>query len=220
MFCDKIKFNKHTKGGNEMNIIDISTDLLTAKVYDGDPVPKLQRLNRMDCGDEFELSALYASLHTGTHIDAPLHFIDDGASIDSIDLERFIGPCTVIELPEGVIAGVTIEQLFPKNCKRLLIKSGGKARFMAGAAEDACQTGLELIGTDGLSIGSKEEDGFVHRAFLSHNIPIMEGLDLSNVNPGEYFLMALPIKISGAEASFARAVLVDDHIFWSGKGNR
>ena len=203
-----------------MNIIDISTDLLTAKVYDGDPVPKLQRLNRMDCGDEFELSALYASLHTGTHIDAPLHFIDDGASIDSIDLERFIGPCTVIELPEGVIAGVTIEQLFPKNCKRLLIKSGGKARFMAGAAEDACQTGLELIGTDGLSIGSKEEDGFVHRAFLSHNIPIMEGLDLSNVNPGEYFLMALPIKISGAEASFARAVLVDDHIFWSGKGNR
>jgi len=201
-----------------MNIIDISTDLLTAKVYDTDPTPKLQKLNRLDCGDEFELSALYASLHTGTHIDAPMHFIDGGDSIDSIDLERFIGPCTVIELPEGVIAGITIERLFPKNCKRLLIKSGGKAHFMTGAAEDACEIGLELIGTDGLTIGSQEEDGPVHRAFLSHNIPIMEGLDLSKVKSGEYFLMALPVKINGAEASFARAVLIDDHIFWSGKG--
>lgn len=205
------------QGGRQMNVIDISTELLTAQVYDTDPTPKLQRLNRMDCGDEFDLSAIYASLHTGTHIDAPRHFIENGNSINSMELERFIGPCTVIELPAGVIAGVTIEQLFPKDCRRLLIKSGGKAHFMSGAATDACKLGLDLIGTDGITIGSKEDDEFVHRAFLSHNIPILEGLDLTSVKAGEYFLIALPIKIDGAEASFARAVLIEDHIFWGGK---
>lgn len=199
-----------------MKIIDISTDLLTAQIYDGDPAPKLQRLNRLDCGDDFELSALYSSLHTGTHIDAPKHFLEDGESIDKLDLNCFIGPCTVIELPKGMIAGVTVEEFFPRNCERLLIKSGGKAHFMSGAVEDACVTGIKLIGTDGISIGKDEDDSFTHRAFLNNGIPILEGLDLTNVKPGKYFLVALPVKIDGAEASFARAVLIDDHIFWAG----
>ncbi|MEG0978414.1 MAG: cyclase family protein [Oscillospiraceae bacterium] len=199
-----------------MNIIDISTDLLTAQVFDGDPAPKIQRLSRMDCGDEFELSALYSSLHTATHIDAPLHFIEDGDSVDKLDMGCFVGACTVIELPKGMIAGVTIEQLFPRSCERLLIKSGGNAHFMAGAVEDACNLGLKLIGTDGLSIGKGEEDSAVHRAFLNNAVPILEGLDLSQVKAGKYFLIALPVKICGAEASFCRAVLIDDHIFWGG----
>lgn len=200
-----------------MKIIDISTELMTATVYKTDPIPKLQRLNRIDCGDEYNLTALYTCLHTGTHIDAPNHFIEDGAALNEIDLENFVGPCTVIELPKGVIAGVTIDKLFPKKCERLLIKSGGKAHFMAGAAEDTSRLGYKLIGTDGITIGKEEEDSAVHRAFLSNNLPILEGLDLSNVNPGEYFLVALPVKIEDTEASLTRAILIEDHIFWSGK---
>lgn len=199
-----------------MNIIDISTDLLTSQIYDTDPEPKLQHLNRMDCGDEFELSAIYASLHTGTHIDAPMHYIENGDSIEKLDLNYFVGPCTVIELPKGMIAGVTVEEFFPRNCERLLIKSGGKAHFMSGAVEDACTTGLKLIGTDGITIGKDEDDAYVHRAFLNNGIPILEGLNLSNVKPGNYYLIALPVRIDGAEASFARAILIDDHIFWAG----
>lgn len=200
-----------------MNVIDISTDLMTAKVYETDPSPKLQKLNRMDCGDDYNLSAIYACLHTGTHIDSPLHFIDEGTSINNVELDCFIGPCTVIELPKGTIAGITVEQMFPKDCERLLIKSHGQAHFMTSAAEDASMLGYKLIGTDSNTLGKKEDDYSVHRAFLNSNVPILESLDLSNVKPGEYFLVALPIKIEGAEASFTRAVLIEDHIFWSTK---
>lgn len=202
-----------------MKIIDISTELMSAIVYDTDPSPKLQQLNKMEFGDEYNLTALYTCLHTGTHIDAPKHFVEDGKSIDKISLDNFVGPCKVIELPRGTIAGVTIDEMFPKDCERLLIKSGGKAHFMAGAADDASMLGYKLIGTDSITIGKEGEDGAVHRAFLNHDLPILEGLDLSEVQPGEYFLVALPVKIEGTEASLTRAILIDDHIFWSGTKN-
>ena len=204
-------------GGVYLKIIDISTEIMSAPAYDLDPKPKLQQLSRIELGDEYNLSALYTSLHTGTHIDAPKHFIEDGKSINEISLDNFVGPCTVLELPKGVIAGVTIDKLFPKKCERLLIKSGGKAHFMTGAAEDASMLGYKLIGTDSITIGKEGEDNSVHRAFLNHDLPILEGLNLNDVQPGEYFLVALPVKIQGTEASLTRAILIEDHIFWSGK---
>ena len=94
-------------------------------------------------------------MHTGTHADAPLHFIDGGASIDEVPLEPFIGPCTVIEVPEGAITGEDINEKFPQKCERLLIKGGGKAYFHSSAADELADIGLKLIGTDSLSVGVK-----------------------------------------------------------------
>lgn len=200
-----------------MSIIDISNDLLTAEVYEGDPVPEITRVKKIpDC--YYNLSTVFACLHNGTHVDAPLHFLDDGDSIDKLNLEKFIGPCRVIEVSPGIITGQLIENSFPRDCKRILIKSHGKAYLHYTAAEELAYLGYELIGTDANTVEAPDSDGTTHRSLLSKNIAILEGLNLENAHNGEYFLIAPPVRIDGAEASFARALLVDDYIFWSKGG--
>jgi len=200
-----------------MNIIDISTDLLTAEVYPGDPEPRLHLVNRMDCDDDYNLSALYASLHTGTHVDAPSHVYDepDALTVTDLPLSKFIGPVTVVDLPSGPITGQTVEQYFPRMATRIILRSQGDLWFFGGAAEDVAALEYDLIGFEGLSIG-KDNEIEVHRDLLAGGTALLEGLDLSRVKrAGEYFLFAPPIKIAGREAAFARAVLVEDHIMWS-----
>ena len=201
-----------------MNIIDISNDLLTAEVYKGDPVPEMERIKEIGDSCAYNLSVINACLHNGTHVDAPLHFIEDGEGIDGYELEKFIGPCKVITMLPGMITGQTVEDYFPRDCKRILIKSNGKAFLHYTAAEVMALYGYELIGTDATTVEADGEDGATHRALLRGNIAILEGLNLSAVENGEYFLISPPVKISEAEASFARALLISDYIFWSKKG--
>ncbi len=198
-----------------MKIIDISRDLLTAPVFEGDPVPELNRLKSIGEDSSYSLSALLACLHNGTHVDAPSHFLIDGDSIDEYRLEKFIGPCKVVEVSEGIITGQTVEEHFPRDCKRLLIKSHGRAYIHETAAEVMALYGYELVGTDGTTVEMPESDGAAHRALLRSDIAILEGLNLDEAKSGDYFLIAPPIKIGGAEASFTRALLVADYIFWS-----
>ena len=198
-----------------MKIIDISRDLLTAPVYEGDPTPEHEWLKKIDDDSYYSLSAVCACLHNGTHIDAPSHFLPDGDSIEKYSLEKFIGPCRVIEVSEGIITGQTVEEYFPKNCQRLLIKSHGKAFIHETAAEVMSLYGYELVGTDGTTVEIPDTDGATHRSFLSSGIAILEGLNLDEVKNGQYFLIAPPVRIDGAEASFTRALLVSDYIFWS-----
>ncbi len=200
-----------------MKIIDISNDLLTAEVFEGDPIPELTRVREISPQSAYSLSSISACLHNGTHVDAPSHFIPDGGSIGSCDLEKFIGPCRVIEVSAGMITGRLVEDCFPRECKRILIKSKGKAFLHETAAESLSYLGYELVGTDGTSIEAADSNGTAHRALLSRNIAILEGLNLESVANGEYFLIAPPVKIDAAEASFSRAVLVADYIFWSKK---
>lgn len=202
-----------------MKLIDISRDLLTSAVYPGDPEPKLQRVNRMDCGDDYNLSAIYASLHTGTHVDAPSHFFEeeDAKTIDDIPLEKFIGPVQIITLPEGPITGKVVEDLFPEDAKKIILRTNDTTELFAGAADDIADIGYDLIGYDKISIGGNDEIGS-HRAILGSGTVLLEGLDLTDVPcDGEYFLMAQPVRIDGREASFTRAVLIQDYVFWSGK---
>lgn len=200
-----------------MKFIDISMDVLTSEVWPGDPEPRLQLVNRMDCDDDFNLSAVYASLHTGTHIDAPLHVFEDGASVDEIPLEKLIGPVTVLTLPSGPITGEMVERLFPKNVSKLILKTKEDSEFFAGASADVASLHYDLLGYDKLSIGGEDEVG-AHRNLLGAGTILLENLDLSGVTEdGEYFLLAQPIKVSGREASFVRAVLIDDYVFWSSK---
>lgn len=191
-----------------MEIIDISAKLFSCEVYPGDPEPEKEILESFADGGEYNLSVVRSCVHTGTHVDAPSHFLQFGETIDQLDLERFIGPCYVIEVPPGVITGEYVDNHFPKNCKRLLIKGNGKSFFMDSSAEALTSNGLRLIGTDSVSIGSQENEEGPHKAFFSGGAAVLESLDLSNVKPGKYFLFAPPVCYDSLEAAPARAVLI------------
>ena len=108
-----------------------------------------------------------------------------------------------------------VERYFPRNTKRILIKSKGKAFLHETAATELSYLGYYLVGTDAQSIETEESGGRTHKALLMDNVAILEGLDLSKVSEGDYFLVAPPLKIDGAEAAPCRALLISDYIFWS-----
>lgn len=203
-----------------MEIVDISRDLVKTPVYPGDPEGYVDPILSLRAGDNCNLNSIYTCLHTATHVDAPLHFIDGGATIDKFPPELFIGECVVVEAPPGPITGAYAEEHFPwQDAERLLIKGNGLSYLMESSAYYVVDSGIKLIGTDSQTIGNHGSNQVIHRALLSADIPIIEGLDLSEVEPGRYFLMAQPLKISGVEAAPCRAVLVKDHLFWSGSRN-
>lgn len=200
-----------------MKIIDISRNILTTPVYPGDPEPRIQRFEKMEEGDECNLTALYMCLHNATHIDAPRHFIEDGATVEMLETERFIGECTVIQAPEGPIHGDFIDKNVREGCERVIIKGGGKAYFSDSGAFALAALCVKLVGTDSNSVGTHGAQTGPHRAFLGADIPLLEGLNLEEVAPGNYFLIAPPLNISGVEAAPTRALLISDYLFWSKK---
>ncbi|MBQ8765331.1 MAG: cyclase family protein [Clostridia bacterium] len=199
-----------------MKIIDITREILSCPVYPGDPVANLERVKSIDSECQYNLSEIRMCLHNGTHIDAPLHFLPDGEDITEIPHEVFFGPCVVVETDTPVITGAFVEEYFPRNSKRILVKSNGVSYFHESAASALADIGITLLGTDGMTVEPEESDGRSHRTFMMNNITLLENLDLSNVKSGDYFLSAAPLKISGAEAGPVRAFLVSDFIFWSG----
>ncbi len=191
-----------------MKIIDISRNLFSAVPYPGDPAPKRDIVRRIDMGDECNVSGFYASCHTGTHMDAPLHFLEDGDPVERIDPARCIGACAVVEA-RGLLTGADIDRMTPLPERRILLKGGGKAFLTQSAAFALAQAGAVLVGTDAQSIGAPADECPPHRELLGAGIPILEGLDLSGVGSGRYRLIALPLRLDGAEASPVRAVLLE-----------
>ena len=195
-------------------LIDISTELTGAPVYPGDPIPSLSRIKDIEKGDDYNLSLLSTGLHAGTHIDAPSHFIAEGKSVDEIDVSSFIGPCRVIKAT-GYLTGAWIDELYLYKCDRLLIKGEGMGKLDSSAAEELIASGVKLVGIDTNTIGMPKHEDEVHRILLNGGCTILEGLNLSEVEPDDYYLFAFPIKIAGAEAAPCRAVLAKDYIIWN-----
>lgn len=200
-----------------MKIIDISRDILTTPVYPGDPEPKIHRFEEMKKGADCNLTALCMCLHNATHIDAPNHFVENGGTTETLELERFVGDCTVIEAPAGPIYGDFIDNNVPEGCERVIIKGRGKAYFSENGAFALASLGVKLVGTDSNSVGTQGAQTGPHRAFLGADIPLLEGLNLEDVAPGNYFLVAPPLKIGSVEAAPTRAILISDYLFWSKK---
>ncbi len=198
-----------------MNIVDISRPLLTTIEYPGDPETRLDTVQSIANGDVCNLSAVYACVHTATHADAPSHFLEGGETIEEVDLNKYIGQCTVIEVPPGIITGEYVNKYFPKKCTRLLIKGDAQTFFMESAAYEALDSGICLIGTDAASIGKGDNQLKPHKAFLQNGVAILENLDLSQVEPGDYYLIALPVKMGAIDGAPVRAVLIDDYILWN-----
>lgn len=190
----------------ERKILDISRDLIAASVYPGDPVPRREILRRIEQGDMCNLSAFYSGCHTATHIDAPLHFVEGGEAIDQFPLERFYGPCTVVDAV-GLVTGEDIDRIGGACQKKVLFRGDGKAFLTQSAAFALAELGVELVGTDAQSIAAIGDETAPHRGLLEAGILILEGLDLSQAEPGDYILSAFPLYLKGAEASLTRAVL-------------
>jgi arylformamidase len=162
--------------------------------------------------------------HSGTHVDAPMHFIRDGAPIDRLSLDPFIGPARVIDIPDGVqsIDAAELDRHQWRGAERVLFRTRSSLRgWMASptfhhdfayVAPDAAQlladAGVKLVGVDYISA---EQFGapapLTHRTLLGRGIPIVEGLALAGVPAGDYDLIVLPIKVGGHEGAPARAVL-------------
>ncbi len=203
--------------------IDISVPLYTGMAHWPDNPPVLiERFLDLEKGDAANVSKLSLGAHTGTHMDAPAHFLPSGDGIDTLPLGATIGPARVIAITdEEAIKRSELERHAFQRGERILFKTRNSARcwqtdefvedFVYIAAEAARylgEVGVRMVGVDYLSVGGFTRDGeATHRALLSANICIIEGLDLSQVEPGEYELICLPIKIAGADGAPARAIL-------------
>ena len=191
-----------------MLLYDISTDILTAQVYEGDPEPKLEYIKSCDNGEDYNLSVLTTCMHTGTHIDSPYHFDSDGEKIEDMKLSVFYGKCTVVTI-KGILTGEDMERLLPYCKRRLLLHGDGEAFLSYSAAVVLADSDVTLVGTDGVSVATAFDEYRTHMEFARANIAVLEGLNLTGIRDGEYTLCAFPIKVSNAEAAPCRAVLME-----------
>ncbi len=193
-----------------MTVYDISTELRSAPIYDGDPETRLTRVKSIAKGDLYNLTAVTASLHTGTHIDSPAHFLADGMTVDEMELDTFMGGCCVIAVNgyRDDLTGADIEELVPEGTARVLFKTLGDCRLTRSAAFALVSAGVRLVGIDAQSIAPADDEMSVHRELMLAGVAILEGLTLRHVQSGAYTLMALPLKIDGVEGAPCRAILM------------
>ena len=191
-----------------MIIHDISRDTLTTPVYDGDPKPEVELLKKMEDMDDYNLSFIRMTTHTGTHIDAPLHFCEDGSPIDQLRLSTFYGKCTVITV-EGILTGEDMERLLPYCKRRILFRGNGKTYLSHSAAIVLAESRVILVGTDAESIATPFDEVRPHRELARAGITVIENLNLSAIKDGEYELCAFPVKLAGLEAAPCRAILFE-----------
>ena len=206
-----------------MAIHDISLNLSAETVrWVVAPPLEVHESRRIVRGDDANASALTVSVHAGTHVDAPLHFVPDGAAIDALPLERFIGPTLVHAvdadryITEAHVRAIPLDGLtrvlFKTRNSALLGRREYTADFVAFSVEAAralVARGVELVGLDYLSVAHADEQVPVHRAFLDQGVILLEGVDLSAVAPGPYELICFPLRLRGLDGAPCRAVLRD-----------
>ena len=203
--------------------IDISVSLHSGMVHwpDNPPV-KIERLKDMNRGAVCNVSVMSLGAHTGTHMDAPLHFFKNGKSLDKLPLEATIGPARVVEIKDREM--VRPDELRAHNLRRgerILFKTRNSSRcwktdafvenfvyISREAAQYLVDRGIRTIGVDYLSVGGFRRDGLeTHRILLGAEVWIIEGINLSKVKPGGYELVCLPLKVLGSDGAPARALL-------------
>ena len=206
------------------NIIDISVPLqCNMPVWPNSAGMRLIQTMSIEREDPFNNSCLTCDVPTGTLIDAPLHFIKDGNSVEKISLDTLIGPAFVAYIPrvDIITAEILSALALPSGTKRLLLRTENSSLWEKGitdfspgfvalnidAAKWIVERGIRLIGIDYLSVQSYNGNDETHKILLGAGVIIVEGLNLTNVEPGKYELICLPLKLVGSDGAPARAVL-------------
>lgn len=190
-------------------------------VWPDDPVPRLTRIVDFVPGADFRLSVLNFGLHTGTHVDAPLHYIKGGRDVSKLDLWKMQGEVMVVDAT--IVEVITVDFLtsfYWKQVKRVFFKTFSNKVYKnevvirrpyraldASAANWLAAQGIVLCGIDGLTIAIESQIGDAHHALLKNEVVVIEHLDLSKLTPGLYEMIALPMLIPGAEAAPARVLV-------------
>ena len=177
-------------------IYDITQELLHGAVYPGDRAPECKRIRSFETGGNATLSELTINVHNATHIDAPIHMVPGGKSIDELDLDACMGMCEVIQFAD-------LERLKQTAAERVLL--AGCESMDEEIARLLVEKKIRLVGVEGQSVGTHE----VHQILLRAGTVILEGVRLGEVPAGTYLLSALPIKIGGCDGAPCRAVLAD-----------
>jgi arylformamidase len=205
------------------NWIDISVPVRNGMVHwPGDPPFHIERATDQEKGDTATVSRMTLGVHTGTHMDAPLHFIRNARSIDTMPIDATVGPARVIPIRDT--NSITREELIGHKIsagQRILFRTANSERswnsdnfdenfvyISQDAARYLAECGVRMVGVDYLSVGGFRKDGTeTHQALLGAGIWIIEGLNLNGVEPGDYELFCLPLRLMGAEGAPARAIL-------------
>jgi arylformamidase len=204
-----------------MEIFDVSIPIRDGMLhYAGNPPVHVTRVSLLEAGDPVNVSELDMGAHSGTHVDAPDHFLAAGAGAEALPLEALIGPADVVDATAAVTAldllTVRDLELPSRGSERILFKTRNSqlwnrdefsrdfVRLDGEAAAYLVERGVKLLGIDYLSIGDAE----AHRVLLGAGVVCVEGLDLRGIEPGSYELVCLPLKLVGSDGAPARAVLI------------
>jgi arylformamidase len=198
-----------------MRIFDVSVPIRPGMItYPGDPTVRLERVSAIADGALANVSRLEFGVHTGTHVDAPLHFLEDAAATEALPLDSLVGRVHVIaaeELTASELRTLDLPEriVFKTSNSELWARSEFSHDFLSldsAAAQVLLDNGVRLVAIDYLSIG----DEHAHRALLAAGVVVIEGLDLRGVEPGEYELVCAPLKLVGSDGAPARVLLIQN----------
>ena len=210
-----------------MKIHDISVPVSPSlPVWPGDPAVVLEKVSSMDAGAHDNVSRLACGVHTGTHVDAPHHFMNDHRTVEMLALDVLVGPALVVQLPLDariVTADVLEKAAIPAGTERVLLKTANSQWWargdnvfhtdFVGVSEDGAEWlvshAIKLVGIDYLSVAPFHQSIPTHRALLGAGVIVVEGLDLSAISPGSYGLYCLPLKLVGSDGAPARVILTE-----------
>ncbi len=201
--------------------LTISPDM---PVWPGDPAVMLERFEKMENGGNANVSRIAMSVHTGTHVDAPYHFIASGKTVEHLSIITLTGRAYVLHLPDvdRITAAVLEKADIPPRTRRILFRTRNsevwarqendfKSNFVAITADGAqylADRGFKLVGVDYLSVAPFKEGKPTHEILLNAGVVVLEGLNLSQVSQGRYTLYCLPLKLANCDGAPARAILV------------
>lgn len=210
-----------------MKIYDVTLPISpNLPFWPSDPPLQTELVSSIEAGANANVTKLTLSAHSGTHLDAPRHFLRDGATVESLPLEILIGPVYVVRIPDEVTlldSHVLTGADIPADASRVLFKTRNSTLWARGVREfqtdfaaipeDGAHwlaaRGIRLVGIDYLSIAPYQKGTPTHQVLLRAGVVIVEGLDLSNVDAGVYEMYCLPLKLVGADGAPARVVLID-----------
>lgn len=201
--------------------LTITPDLPT---WPGDPGIEIKRVEKIEDGSNANVTRLDMGVHTGTHVDAPYHFLQDGITVDQLNLSLLTGRAYVLHLPDvdEITAAVLEEAQIPPRTRRVLFKTRnsdlwaeGETEFQTdfvGLSEDGAEylvrRGVKLVGMDYLSIAPFKKSRPTHERLLEAGVVVVEGLNLTEVEQGRYTIYCLPLKIANSDGAPARAILI------------